>query len=235
MMTPWIIYNLNRFSEPIFIAATGPALALNSCDEVWEGDAAGFYSFGCLARYTDQTITEDGFYTDAGIRRRATEYISDNIGRLPVIAAIRVGRMYGVYLIDDTRLRNALAEGRRQDWVGAQQLMYYGMVVGAVLGVIALRRRRRPISPIIAPLVAVAASVAGTFAIFRYRLAADTALMAACAVGVTAVACRLARDFRRISVEQVDPWATSEGEEADGPDSSEAAPTEAASTPAGGA
>ena len=215
MMTPWIAYNLSRFPEPIFIAATGPALALNSCDEVWEGDAAGFYSFGCLNRYTAETIAEDGKYTDAGIRRRATEYIQDNITYLPVIAAIRVARIYGVYAVGDTELRNALAEGRRQDWVQAQQLMYYALVIGAAAGLVALRRRRMPISPIIGPILAVAASVAGTFAIYRYRLAADTAIIAACAVGVTATVGKLQRDFLRVEVEHADPWDHPSEETAD--------------------
>ncbi|MEZ5135856.1 MAG: glycosyltransferase family 39 protein [Acidimicrobiales bacterium] len=206
MMTPWIAYNLSRFPEPIFIAATGPALALNSCDEVWEGDAAGFYSFGCLSRYTAETIAEDGKYTDAGIRSRATEYIRDNLTSLPGIAAIRVARIYGVYAIGDTELRNALAEGRRQDWVQAQQLMYYAMVAGGIVGLVALRRRRMPISPIVGPILAVAASVAGTFAIYRYRLAADTAIMAVCAVGITAAVGKLQRDFGRVQVEHDDPW-----------------------------
>ncbi len=199
LMLPWVIYNLNRFPEPIFVAATGTAFALNSCDEVWYGPAEGFYSFGCLQRYTDQARAEDPFgeLTDSGLRRLATQYISDNIGRYPAVMAIRVGRVFGVYRVDDTTKRNYLNEGRKPGAVIWQQRFYYAMAVLSIPGLVSMRRRRVPLSPIIGTVLAVAVGVAGTFAIFRYRTAADVALSAAAAVGAVHVATLAWRVFAR--------------------------------------
>jgi hypothetical protein len=190
LMLPWVIYNLNRFPEPVLVAATGTAFALNSCDEVWYGPAAGFYSFGCLNQYSAQARAEDPFgdLTDSGLRRLATQYIRDNLDRYPTVMAIRVGRVFGVYLIDDTTKRNYLNEGRKPDAVIWQQRLYYGMALLSIPGLISMRRRRVPISPIIGTILAVAVGVAGTFAIFRYRTAADVALSATAAVGVVFLA-----------------------------------------------
>jgi hypothetical protein len=112
----------------------------------------------------------------------------DNIARLPTVMAIRVGRLFGVYAIDDTQVRNTLAEGRRSDGITAQQWFYYGFVTLAVVGVFFVRRRRVPLSPLLAAPLAVAATVATTFAIFRYRLAADVALLTLAAVGLVGAA-----------------------------------------------
>ncbi|MCX7619714.1 MAG: hypothetical protein N2037_02580 [Acidimicrobiales bacterium] len=186
LMLPWVIYNLNRFPEPIFVAATGTAFALNSCDEVWYGPAAGFYSFGCLNQYTIQARAEDpyGELTDSGLRRLATQYISENLSRYPAVMVIRVGRVFGVYMIDDTTKRNYLNEGRKPDAVIWQQRFYYAMALFSIPGLVSMRRRKVPISPIVATVLAVAAGVAGTFAIFRYRTAADVALCATAGVGI---------------------------------------------------
>ncbi len=187
MMVPWVAYNLSRFPEPIYIASTGTAFALNSCDEVWYGEGTGFYSFGCLARTTNEVQAEDGEVTDAGLRRKATEYQRANLDRYPAVVAIRVGRLFGVYAVGDTFDRNWAAEGRRPDWVRAQVVYYYGFLVLGAVGLYALRRRRVPITPLVAPLLATMATVAGTFAIFRYRLTADTALIVAGAAGAVAI------------------------------------------------
>ncbi|MEZ5142280.1 MAG: glycosyltransferase family 39 protein [Acidimicrobiales bacterium] len=187
MMVPWVAYNLYRFPEPIYIAATGTAFALNSCDEVWYGDAAGFYSFGCLYRTTEQVRLEDGEVTDAGLRRKAVEYQRANLDRYPAVVAIRIGRLFGGYEVYDTYQRNVLAEGRREDGVKGQQIVYYALLPLGAVGLYVLRRRRVPLTPLVAPVLATAATVAGTFAIYRYRLTADTALIVAGSAGAVAL------------------------------------------------
>jgi len=186
LMVPWVAYNLNRFPEPILIAGTGTAFALNSCDDVWYGDAAGFYSFGCLTAYSNQAIAEDGELTDAGLNRVARAYIRENISYYPSIMGVRVGRLYGVYNVNDTLLRNIAAEGRRESWVQWQQQLYYVFLVGLPFGLFSLWRRKLPLTPIVATIAAVGATVAQAFAIYRYRLAADTAMLVAASVGFVA-------------------------------------------------
>ncbi|MBI2704159.1 MAG: glycosyltransferase family 39 protein [Actinobacteria bacterium] len=197
LMVPWVVYNLNRFDEPVYVTTTGTAFALNSCDDVWYGEATGWYSFGCLNAYTAITLQEDGVVTDAGVRARATAYIRENLAEYPRVATVRVLRVLGLYSVDDTIDRNYLAEGRKQDGVLTQVWMYYPMAALAIAGLVLLRRRRVPISPLVATLLAVVATVATSFPIFRYRLALDTAIVPAAAVALVAGGVWIASRMRR--------------------------------------
>jgi hypothetical protein len=109
-----------------------------------------------------------------------------NLSAYPRVAAVRVARIFGLYSNTDTIDRNVFSEGRRFEGVQAQHWMYYFLVAFGIGGLVVLRRRRFPISPLVSAVVAVIVSVAGTFAIYRYRLAADVALMAAAAVALVA-------------------------------------------------
>lgn len=182
-MVPWVLYNLSRFPEPVYIATTGTALALNSCDETWEGPAAGWYSFGCLQRYSNQVIAEEGELTDSGLTRVAGEYVSANRERYPAVMAIRVGRVFEVYARDDTMARNTKSEGRPDDWVGWQRMMFQLMIIPMAFGVWRCRRRSEVLVPLAASALTAVAGVAVTFAIYRYRLAADLSILGLAAVG----------------------------------------------------
>ncbi len=188
MMLPWAAYNLNRFDEPVYIATTGTAFALNSCDETWEGPAAGWYSFRCLSQASQEVIAEQGRLTDSGLRAKGTEYIRSHLGRLPVVMAIRVARVYEVYEREDTMARNIGAEGRPAAWVENQRLLYELLVLPGLFGLWVLFKRRQPVIPLVAAICTATVGVAGTFAIYRYRLAADLALFTAGSVGLVTLA-----------------------------------------------
>jgi hypothetical protein len=71
--------------------------------------------------------------------------------------------------------------------------MFYALVPLGVLGLVALRRRRFALSPLLAPALIVTAAAATTFGVTRYRAPVEPALVIAAAVGIDALWRRLRR------------------------------------------
>jgi hypothetical protein len=65
--------------------------------------------------------------------------------------------------------------------------MFYAMAASGVAGGVFLRRRRIPLTPLLAPFAAVAVTVAVTFGETRYRALAEVSLIVLAAVGFEAL------------------------------------------------
>ncbi|MCB1005521.1 MAG: glycosyltransferase family 39 protein, partial [Acidimicrobiales bacterium] len=92
---PWVAHNLGRFSEPVYLASgTGRVMAYGNCDATYYGDKLGYWDDSCTLK-----VFPDGdeSVVDAAHRELATDYMSENAGRLPVVVAARIGRMWSVY------------------------------------------------------------------------------------------------------------------------------------------
>jgi hypothetical protein len=64
--------------------------------------------------------------------------------------------------------------------------VYYVLVPFAVIGLVAMRRRRTPIWPVLALFVIATFAAATTFGVTRYRAPAEIGLVLAAAIGVAA-------------------------------------------------
>ncbi|MCX7620753.1 MAG: glycosyltransferase family 39 protein [Acidimicrobiales bacterium] len=52
LIAPWVLYNLSRFSEPVFMTSqTGAVLSAGSCDVAFYGEAIGYYAADCYSEY----------------------------------------------------------------------------------------------------------------------------------------------------------------------------------------
>ena len=191
VMAPWFAYNLSRFDEPVLMTSqTGAVLSAASCDSTFYGDRLGYWddcmswyvATGRVAGWPDAALDESA--RDAVPREAAIEYTLDNLGRLPVVVAARVGRMWDVYRPDESVEFNAVIEGRGL-WPSRAGLAMYAVLVPlAVGGAVGLWRRRTPISPLLAMPAIVTVTAAATFGITRYRAPADAALVVLAAVGI---------------------------------------------------
>jgi 4-amino-4-deoxy-L-arabinose transferase-like glycosyltransferase len=130
-------------------------------------------------------------------RDQAVEYIGNHKSRLPLVMAARVGRMWDVFRpAQNVRFNWQLeARGERASQVGL--LLYYALVPLAVVGGVALWRRRIPLSPLLAPMIVITITAALFFGTTRYRVPADVALVILAAVGSDALAGRLMARWRR--------------------------------------
>lgn len=197
VMAPWFAYNLSRFEEPVLMTSqTGAVLSAASCDSTFYGERLGYWD-DCMSWYVATGRVEgwpdaalDESERDAVPRQAAIDYTRDNLGRLPVVMAARVGRMWDLYRPSEGVEFNAVIEGRGL-WPSRAGLATYALLVPfAVGGGIGLWRRRVPISPLVAMPVIVTVTAAATFGITRYRAPADAALVVLAAVGIELLARR---------------------------------------------
>ncbi|MCB1017077.1 MAG: glycosyltransferase family 39 protein [Acidimicrobiales bacterium] len=129
--------------------------------------------------------------SDQPYAEQARSYIGDHLGRLPVVVAARVGRVWGLYApVQNTRLDIEIENrGRAPSWAGL--LAYWALLPLAVAGLWSMRRRGLPILPFLAVALTVTLAAGATFGVTRYRATAEGLLVVAAALGADATLRRL--------------------------------------------
>ena len=103
---------------------------------------------------------------------------------MPLVAAARVGRLWGFFKPGQTTALDWWIEGRGRAASWAGLFMYYALLPFAAVGLVWMRRRRIPIFPLVAIALAATVAAAGTFGVTRYRAPAEVPLVVAAAVGM---------------------------------------------------
>ncbi len=194
---PLLIVNQTRFAEPGLVGTGGGWGLMNgTCDNTWYGDRLGTLDFHCFdlaatleAGATSFATTDrpDESVVDGVYRRRAVDYVRDNLPRAPFVATVRVLRLWGLWDPVQTIDIDSRLEGRGTVDSWATMVGLYAVSGLAVAGAVSLRRRRVPISPIVGPVLMVSVTAAASFALSRYRLPAEVAMVLAAGVGVDVV------------------------------------------------
>ncbi len=187
VVAPWIAYNLARFDDPVLLShGDGGVLLGANCDETYSGPRIGSW-YGFCAPFTDPARVEDQSTVASARRDRALDYVGDHLGRVPVVAAARVGRVWSVYRPFQG---SGISDGEeRPGWVSRTGwAMLWLLVVPAVAGAIELRRRRVTLVPLIAPIAIVTVVAALFYGAVRFRAPAEVSLVVLAAVGVDYVA-----------------------------------------------
>ncbi|HVM63588.1 MAG TPA: acyltransferase family protein, partial [Acidimicrobiales bacterium] len=184
VVAPWVGYNLSRFNEPVFISSgLDPTVAVSNCDTVYYGPLTGYWSRPCILSMPVPT-KGDVPAQEAAYRKIAVEYIKHHKSRLPTVVAARVARTFGFFHpIQQIKLDQI--ETRELLFSSIGLVMYYVLLVGTAIGLWAMRRRKIPISPIVAVIATVAFAVAITFGQTRYRASAEPVLVIGAVVGFT--------------------------------------------------
>src|SRR5690606_30090676 len=136
------------------------------CDVAYDGAFVGYYGASCFDQYVDDGWVawpdprSEESVRDVPAREGAVRYIDEHLSELPRVAAFRVGRMWQVYKVDQGVELDYGVEGRGRwaSWAGFWT--YVALVPTAVAGVVLLRRRGLPISPLVAPAVVVSLTAA---------------------------------------------------------------------------
>jgi len=190
LLAPWTIRNLSTFSTPTLISTNANGLFVGAnCHETYYGDLVGSWRFQC---YTKQRPGEDEaayFVRQRGIGLR---YARDHAGRLPVVMAARVGRLFDVYKRPQAVFLNSV-EGRPAGptrWALRTSVI---LLVLAIAGaaIMAARRRRGELLILLAPVAMVVAVALVSYGTTRFRHAAEPSFCVLGAVAVTAAAGRL--------------------------------------------
>jgi hypothetical protein len=193
LMAPWIAYNFGRFEHRVYFSTNlGMAQLLGSCDATYYGADFGYWTFECVNPVDTSTVADESG-SERKLGSTARSYILDHKGRTVVEMAARTGRFWGVYQPVDTVSRWAHQEGQgtfvaRSSWVTLAVLVPF-----AVVGGWQLRKRRTPISPLLAPVAVATFAATVLIPIPRFRVGADVAIVILAAVGIDFVWQRVSR------------------------------------------
>ena len=174
LLAPWTIYNATRFDDPVLVTTgLGPVVAGANCTRTYNGDEIGSWNVQCSVH----RMPGDESVVSRELQRIGTTYARHHLGRVPVVAAARVGRTLEVFDVDPNTLG--------PEWV--QWLMaaaWYALLPVAIAGVVAFRRRRIPLLPVVATVVTVVVAVALTWGTPRFRVPIDIVVIVLAAAAV---------------------------------------------------
>jgi 4-amino-4-deoxy-L-arabinose transferase-like glycosyltransferase len=191
VLAPWVARNWITFDRPVAVSNnTGTLLTGANCPGTYGGPLLGLWRIDCIpAARSGNEAAQAAMWRDDGLR-----YARRNAGRLPVVIATRVLRTWDLFR-PRQQANYEISEGRNQRAEQAGIIVYYGLAVLAIGGIVLLRRRRDELLVLLAPAVLVTiASVIG-YGITRFRAAAEPSIAVLAAVAICALAER--RQARR--------------------------------------
>jgi 4-amino-4-deoxy-L-arabinose transferase-like glycosyltransferase len=194
VISPWMIYNASRFDATVLMSTNaGGASAAANCDSTYYGDLIGYKDYVCaddtynrVAARTPDWAELDVAQQDQLVREEVSHYIRDHAGRLPVVAAVRVGRLLKVFGVGQEYTYDTKLHGQEPGVVVGGLVAWYVLAPLAVAGAVILRRRGVLVYPLVAVVALVFAAVAVTFAQTRYRAPAEPAVVLLAAVAIEA-------------------------------------------------
>jgi hypothetical protein len=175
VLTPWTVRNWAEFDRPVLIATEGgETLAGANCHQTYYGERVGTWSYQC-ARF-DGSGNEAAELNEVG--RRGVRYAREHVERVPLVAAARVARTWGLWN------PFAVPEGRRE-WVQRiGEAIFYLLIPLAIYGVILLRRRGVPVWIVLAPFVTVTVTSLLAYGQIRFRHSAELSMVVLAAVAL---------------------------------------------------
>jgi hypothetical protein len=184
VLTPWVTFNMTRFSHPVFISdRLGVTLSSANCDTSWHGPLAGYWAMPCALASVNgvrgDESAENSVATGVGLR-----YVEHHLGSWPVVEAERLGRTFGFWRVSQQIGLDGLVEGRPRPWVWVGLWSFYGLVAAAPFGVIRLRRSGTWTFPLWAVLGDVVLVVLVTYGETRFRATLEPVLVLLAAVAI---------------------------------------------------
>ncbi|MBN1527413.1 MAG: glycosyltransferase family 39 protein [Thermoleophilaceae bacterium] len=178
VLAPWTARNWIVFDQPVVIANnSGSAVAGANCDATfYDSDFLGGWQPDCIVEHPGneaEDLSES--------RRDGFRYAGDHLGRLPVVLAVRFGRVWSLY--DPFQV----PEGRSPRVQKLGVICFFLLVPLGIYGLVLLRRRRVPVWPLVAPFVVVSISALTTYGNVRFRQPADLTLVVLAGVGLAAL------------------------------------------------
>jgi 4-amino-4-deoxy-L-arabinose transferase-like glycosyltransferase len=187
VIAPWTIFNLGRFQRPVLLSnGFGPAVATANCGPSYYGSDIGYGELSCLYPFYagDQSIN-DSKYLHNGLT-----YAEHHLSRVPVVLFAREGRTFGFW---NPLQQTSIDAQWMGSWVGVTRIAtisYWLLLAPALAGLIALRRRRVPLYPLLAFVLSAFVAVAPSIGDPRYRAAAEVPLVLLAATGIDSLISR---------------------------------------------
>ncbi|MFN8028573.1 MAG: glycosyltransferase family 39 protein, partial [Acidimicrobiia bacterium] len=172
--SPWLVANLTRFEEPVLFSTNdGLTICGANMERTWYGSGTGLWALDCAGYPVPKG---DRSVVSNALRKDGLRYIRDHLGRAPVVVAARIGRVWSIYAPGQMADYNQ-NEGRPV-WVSWLAFASFWVLVPfAVWGGVILRRRKVPITPLVAQFVIVTITAAAIYGLVRFRVPAEVSLV----------------------------------------------------------
>jgi 4-amino-4-deoxy-L-arabinose transferase-like glycosyltransferase len=181
VVSPWLVANLTRFDEPVLFSTNdGLTICGANLHRTYYGEGTGLWALDCA---TFPVPRGDRSVVSNALRSKGLHFIRDHLGRLPVVAGVRVARVWSLYAPGLMAHYN-VNEGRDVEASWAGFVAFWVLVPVAVVGGVQLRRRRVPITPLVAQFVIVTVTAAAIYGITRFRTPAEVSLVVLGAVAL---------------------------------------------------
>jgi 4-amino-4-deoxy-L-arabinose transferase-like glycosyltransferase len=205
---PWTVRNAVELDHFVPVSNNvGSAIDGANCAAVYYGDDIGLWRANIFTAATDDPNARDrecfdGFDIRAAGFNEAEEaarhredgldFARDNLGRLPVVAAARWARTFGIFHVEQ-QLEVESFEGRPEPWQTIGLISYWVLLPFGIAGAVLLLRNRERAWPLLAPFVSVSIIAVLTYGNQRFRIAAEPALLVLASVAVVALVQHLRR------------------------------------------
>lgn len=177
VVAPWTIRNQVQFGRFVPISTNdSTVLAGANCGLTYHGVNLGAWDIRCISpRRYDNEAQQAAVW-----RREGLHYAEHHLGRLPVVMAVRLLRIWDFW---QPRRQVMYAEGRQRRVEQAGVATYYVFLALAIAGVLALRRRREPLLILLAPALVVCISAVFGYGVPRLRHSFELPLLVLAAAG----------------------------------------------------
>jgi Dolichyl-phosphate-mannose-protein mannosyltransferase len=183
---PWVIRNVTTFDRGTFLTTgDGSVFKGANCPSTYRGTGTGSWDIGCLLGYR---VPRDESVLSERWRDEALEYARDNAGRVPVVLAARVARTFALYPSPKRQVSELVFNEGRPRWlVWIALAAYVALVALAAVGLDTLRERLDVVAILLAPVVLVVITSALGYGTWRFRQAAEVALVVLAGAGISRV------------------------------------------------
>jgi 4-amino-4-deoxy-L-arabinose transferase-like glycosyltransferase len=183
LVTPWVVYNLARFERPVLLSyGDGGVIEGANCRPTYYSRDIGLWNGSCTST---RGLPENSVNAETK-RELGLDYARSHLTRLPLVVTARVGRLWNVY--QPIRTSEQSYGVVRPRWASFGGLgLYYALMALGIGGVIALRRRRITVLPLLAPVVVVTICAAAFYGTIRFRSPAEVSIVVLAAVALDAL------------------------------------------------
>ncbi len=180
VVSPWVVRNWSELGRPVFSNNYGNLVsATNNHATYYEAPHLGALGAPCIA-----PPGKDETGIAAFCMRVGAHYAVHHVVRWPVIVPVRILRGWSFWA---PFVHYSSDAGRNLAVEHAGIVFDYVVLLLAIPGVIALRRRRAPLSILLAPIILVTFIAATTYGSVRLRQAAEPPLAVLAAAGAIEV------------------------------------------------
>jgi 4-amino-4-deoxy-L-arabinose transferase-like glycosyltransferase len=180
VLAPWMIRNASTFDRFVPVSTNDATVAAGAnCPLTYHGVDTGGWNIECISARTEQ----DESVQAAKWREEGTDYATDHLGRLPVVALVRFLRVWDLW---QPRRQVQFAEGRHRRVEQAGVAMYFLLLPLALAGLLLVRGpwQRWVLA---SPFVVVSLTAITGYGVPRLRHAAEIPLVVLAAITVTAL------------------------------------------------